>query len=103
MRIPRRAATFIVGGGMLIAGAGYSLAQTSAPECRSDELWLDGKPGRQVTVSGFGIPPEARMDDGVTFCLRGVVVKASEATMIERNGERTFTLRGTVTLTMPSR
>ena len=105
MRLPTRAAAFIAGTGMLMAaGAGYGVAQTSStPECGPAEVWLDGKPGRKLTVSGLAIPPEARLDAGVTFCVHGVVVKANEATMIERTGARTFTLRGTVTLTLPSR
>lgn len=94
----------IVVAGMLISGAvAYAQLPSSVDGCTAEAIWMDGKPGRQVTVSGLRIPPAARLDGGVTFCIRGVVIKADEATIIERKGERIFSLDGTVTLTMPAR
>jgi len=72
-----------------------------APACAEGELWLTGKVGAATTSTGFRIPPSARMDKGVTFCVQGVLVKAEEALFSERDGQRVFTWNGRVTLTMP--
>jgi hypothetical protein len=105
MRMPNRAAKLMISAAIVITvGVAYGFAQTAVPAaCGPEELWLSGEPGRQTTVARLRIPPLARLDEGVTFCVHGVVVKSNEATMIERDGVRTFTLRGTVTLTLPSR
>lgn len=100
----KRATVWIAVAGMVTA-AGWLHAQAPPAgdeACGSGELWMAGRPGRQA-VFGLRIPPAARADPGVTFCVDGVVVRADEATMIERDGERTFTLEGRVTLTLPAR
>ena len=84
-------------------GSTYAQAPAAGTACGVDDVWLEGEPGPAFTVTGFRIPPEARTDGGVTFCIRGVVVTADETTMIARDGNRIFTLNGTVTLTMPDR
>ena len=100
----KRATTWIAAAGMVTAAAWLHAQAPAAGDeaCGTGELWMAGKPGRQV-VSGLRIPPSARADPGVTFCVNGVVVRADEATLIERGGERTFTLEGRVTLTLPAR
>jgi len=88
----------------ILFAAVWTYAQTPAEmTCSAAEIWMSGSPGSQFTASGLRIPPAARSDAGVTFCLNGVVVKADEARMVERNGQRTFTLNGQVTLTIPPR
>ncbi len=102
MTVLSRTTTMLAGAG--IVAAAWAYAQTApADACTVEEVWMSGEPGAQATVTGLRIPPDARQDDGVTFCIHGVVVKAKEATMVERRGERTFTLSGTVTLVLPPR
>ena len=64
---------------------------------------MAGEFGPSFTSSGLRISPTATLDDGVTFCIRGVLVHADEAVVISSDAERISTLRGTVTVAMPQR
>ena len=94
----------LVSAAVLACGIGaYGYAQAPSPmaACGEDEIWLSGTPGPAFTSTGFRIPAMARVDDGVTFCVRGVLVKAQEAAVAKADGQRVFTLTGHVTLTIP--
>jgi hypothetical protein len=96
--------TVIVVFATIAAGYGHAQVISSAapsPTCAEGELWLTGKVGAVTTSTGLRIPPSARLDEGVTFCIQGVLVRAEEALFSERDGQRVFTLNGRVTLTVP--
>src|SRR5687767_127140 len=46
----------------IVASGVFAYAQTPATACGDEEVWLEGKPGAQVTSTRLRIPPNARLD-----------------------------------------
>ena len=91
--------------GIVASGlAAYAYAQTPSAlqpnaEC-NDRTW--SRFSVRASVGQSGAIQDAIARDAV-FCLGGALIKADEMRVVSTDGQRTYSLSGNVTLTMPAR